>query len=626
MNAQRRLPGLFRIGCSALLAIVLLAAAPLGAEQQWTYASSPHFEVYTTGGPKRARAALAYFERVHAFFADVMDLAPKQQTPTRLIVFSSEREFKPYRMNDVAIAYYRAGPDRDYIVMQSLDAESYPIVVHEYAHLIIRHSGDLFPLWLNEGLAEFFSTIEPEGGKMTMGKVPRGRLMEVSQSGPLMSMPALFGVNHESREYNTRDHAGLFYGESWALAHMINAHQDYRARAARFLAAVSGGATSADAFQAVYGKSPQQVFSDLETYVHGQFFVYYSMDYRQPAPESSYTPRAADAFEARLVKATLLAEGAETEAPARAALEDLARERPDDLGVLETRGYLELRHHNAEAARPYLARAVALGSRNARLYRDYAGLTTSVDERAALLEKALALDPDDLDVRLTYASQLLNTNHLDQAVATLAAITTVPSDRAFMLFQIRANALIRLNRPDDARSSAALALQYAKPGNEQAYADKLVKSIDEFVAARAAAERASRDAVSRPPAADAPVAADTASTDSSSTGSAAESIQSTGYGDIQATVDGQMTSFDCTGPSPVVVVAAARGGTMRLLVDNPNLIALKGTPGATTTLTCGPQKTKVVVGYLPKVDAARKTVGLVRMLDFSPSPAAPQSR
>ena len=52
-------------------------------------------------------------------------------------MFSGDRNYKPYRPNEAAIAYYRPGPDRDYIVMKSFDAEGYPTVVHEYAHLIV---------------------------------------------------------------------------------------------------------------------------------------------------------------------------------------------------------------------------------------------------------------------------------------------------------------------------------------------------------------------------------------------------------------------------------------------------------------------------------------------------------
>ena len=43
--------GRFLLACLVVAAL----ARPLGAAEAWTYGSSPHFEVYTTGGEKRAR-------------------------------------------------------------------------------------------------------------------------------------------------------------------------------------------------------------------------------------------------------------------------------------------------------------------------------------------------------------------------------------------------------------------------------------------------------------------------------------------------------------------------------------------------------------------------------------------
>jgi hypothetical protein len=588
------------VACGLLLAGAFAVPATLGAEPQWTYGSSPHFEVYTTGGPKRARAVLGYFERVHTFFTDVLHLTPVQSTPTRLVVFSSAREYKPYRLNDAAIAYYQGGPDRDYIVMQDFGADSYPIVVHEYAHLIIRHSGDVFPVWLNEGLAEFYSTIEPQGGQMSIGRVPRGRLRDANESGPLLSLPRLFAVAHDSPEYKTSDHAGLFYGESWALVHMVYTHAEYRQHTQQFLAAVAGGASSADAFQSVYGKTPAQVFGDLRTYVQGSIFNYYSTNYHQPPAESTFALRPAEPFEARLVEATLLAEGPAPETAARSALDALAQERPDDLGVIEARGYFEWRHGRPEGARPYFAKAVALGSRNARLYRDYAGFVGPQTERVTLLEKSLALDPDDLGVRLMYASTLEQLRQADKALSVLAAVTKVPADRAFSLFQLRANANLMLGKFTEAGGAAGLALRYARPGEETTYATNLVNQIAHY-AELAAGAAAGPAAEAASPAGGASMSQDVAAMPP------AEPLR---------TIAGEMTALDCSGAKPVMVVAVKTGGTLRLLIDAPNEILLTGAEGPTTNLHCGPQHTALTVGFLPDASGPQKTSGLVREITF----------
>lgn len=179
--------------------LLVLSVAPAAA-QEWTHARSDHFEVYTTGGDRRAREALTFFERVRAFFAEVLMLAPHTDVPARLVIFSGEREFAPHRPNGAAVAYYLPAADRDYIVMRSLDADAYPLVVHEYVHLLLRHAGARYPAWLAEGLADFFSTMRLEISRVAVGVVPPGRLEYLADTGALMDLDRLFAVTHESPE------------------------------------------------------------------------------------------------------------------------------------------------------------------------------------------------------------------------------------------------------------------------------------------------------------------------------------------------------------------------------------------------------------------------------------------
>src|SRR5678816_4267487 len=190
----------------ALILVVLLLTARVEAAETWTYASSEHFEVYTSAGAGTARQSLAYFERIHTFFAQQLNLRPTPKAPTRLIIFSNDRQFAPYRPNASAAAFYQSGVDRDYIVMGRFDEESNDIVAHEYMHLIVRYSRAQFPVWLNEGLAEFFSTVAPEGGKMTVGKVPEERLLYLRSGVALIDIRRLFAIGHDSPEYNSRSH------------------------------------------------------------------------------------------------------------------------------------------------------------------------------------------------------------------------------------------------------------------------------------------------------------------------------------------------------------------------------------------------------------------------------------
>jgi Flp pilus assembly protein TadD len=588
-----------------------LAAMPVvgRSAEQWTFASSEHFEVYTTGGDRRARESLAYFERIHAFFEDFMKLSPKQDRPTRLIVFSNRREYTPYRPNEWATAYYLSGPDRDYIVIQSLDAESYPLVVHEYAHLIFKHSGAVYPRWLNEGLAEFFSTISPEGGKMSIGKVTIDRLRMV-RTAELLTLDRLFGADLQSPEFQRRDHVGIFYAQSWALVHMIMTEERYRPRSNELLTAIGSGTPAVDAFRSVYGKSLVQVMNDLRGYIRGDHYLFFAANYRDPKIDRGFTTRAADGFEAGLITANLLASHRERQTEARTAYETLAAGRPDDLGLVEARAHFELRQGDRSNAETFVRRAIALGSQNATLYRLAAGsYADSIEEREALLAKAVGFAPGDLDIRLTYASTLLQQRKAAEGLAALAPVSQIPADDAFVLFQLRANLLAQLNRIDEARAAAARARAYAN-STQVDYADRLVQSLDAHAARQAEADRLMRDVnraeleqlagtTSRPP----------APTDTS------VFERATQFSDLLTVATGRLRNMVCGIGAPIVEIAVD-SGLVRLVIDDPVRVRIEGAGGPTTDLICGAQNRPVRFGYAPGADAARKTAGALRLLDF----------
>ena len=62
-----------RIQAALILSILLVLAAR--AEEHWTRVKSANFEVLTTGGEKKGREVILYFERVRAFFGGHGDAA-----------------------------------------------------------------------------------------------------------------------------------------------------------------------------------------------------------------------------------------------------------------------------------------------------------------------------------------------------------------------------------------------------------------------------------------------------------------------------------------------------------------------------------------------------------------------
>jgi hypothetical protein len=587
-----------------VLALVsLLLAVPAYAADAWTYGSSEHFEVYTTAGAGTARESLNYFERIHAFFAQELGMAPKQKVPTRLIIFSNDRQFAPYRPSEVAAAFYLAGADRDYIVMGRFDEESDDIVAHEYVHLVVRYSGAKLPVWLNEGLAEFFSSATPESGRMNFGKVPRNRLFYLQSGVQLIDINRMFAIGHDSPEYNTRTHAGVFYSEAWALTHMLAMDDRYRPGWKSFLSEMEHGATAADALSHAYKRTPDAVFRDLVNYIQRDQFLYRQTDYKLP-PDGKPATRPADAFEAQLVTTNLLANTVKGEEPARAAFEKLEQEKPNDVALLESRAYFELRRGKIKAALPYFARAVEQGSTNAKMMMEYARLDPA--QAPALVAKASAVAPENADVRIEHARLVLSSGQPADAIRLLYdALTDLDRQQAFDATQVMATAYMRINRLDDARQAAVLMAQFAEEGPQADFAKRLAKSIEDYAGQRAVFEQQRAQALAdADPASDAPRPP-----------VVTRSVVSSASAEPLVTVQGRIRNIDCRGGDVILEVFTGRD-TVRLFVDNPNTIAVVGQPGFQVDLNCRPQDVAIKVSYKPGVDATRKTVGYVRVLDY----------
>lgn len=146
-----------------ILLLISLFKPSAAASDPWIKLETPHFELYTTAGEKKGREAILYFEQVRTFFMEVTPSKRAPEFPVRIVAFRSENQYKPYRLSEAAFAYYMSGRTRDYIVLQDIASEHYPVAIHEYTHLIIEHAHLKLPIWLNEGWAISIPAWRPKG-------------------------------------------------------------------------------------------------------------------------------------------------------------------------------------------------------------------------------------------------------------------------------------------------------------------------------------------------------------------------------------------------------------------------------------------------------------------------------
>ena len=129
------------------------------------------------------------------------------------------------------------------------DARS--VVYHEYLHDVLHRNYPGLPLWLHEGMAQLYSGPLEEHARW----LQKNRLLPVSE---------LFSMDVHSKDYHEGERRGIFYAQTWALAHYLLIG-DRRERTLRYLQDPSD-----ETFRAAFGGD---LDAELLAYVRRGAFI-----------------------------------------------------------------------------------------------------------------------------------------------------------------------------------------------------------------------------------------------------------------------------------------------------------------------------------------------------------------
>jgi tetratricopeptide (TPR) repeat protein len=590
--------------------LAALACPSHAAEPRWNRLRTDNFELYSSASPRSARDTIRMFEQVRGFFERALGGGPAKPLPVRLVAFGSPKEFEPYKINDYAIAFYGQTADRDYIVMSRSGSEIFPVAVHEYVHLLVRHAGLKLPPWLNEGIAELYSTLRPTGDKVLVGDLIPGRHRALLDD-KWVPLGAILGAARESAYYNEKNKAGSLYNEGWALTHMLSFRAEYRPKFSELMRVIAGGKDSAEALTEVYGRPLDRIERDLQQYLRGTSFQGALFPAKLERKVEDAVSEPVGDFEAALMLSDLSKEPEREKALLRLAEQDAARPEP-----YRGLGELAWRRGKTEEAVELFAKAYARGDRDSKLLWDYGRLLERHNggEAAKILTELLAKDPARLEVRLELAETQVRAGEAAAALQTLAPIRKVTPDLAARFFKIGVYAHLGNGDRPNAEGTAKRFQEVARTDAERAEAEMLLRQS-------AAGRRVQAPALVD----DAPV--DRPATELSETDKPtlrrAEPPPGTGQDVVpgaipgRASIVGKFVELDCRAPQPRMVVETAAGRRVFLIEDAGKVAITAGADGP-VDMVCGPQKTpvKVEISY-DRPSANRVGIdGIVRTLAF----------
>jgi tetratricopeptide (TPR) repeat protein len=265
-------------------------------------------------------------------------------------------------------------------------ASSRETIQHEYVHKILRLSGAMYPLWYNEGLAEFLSTATVGKGTVKLGMPPaRAGLLRIAQPDrfvPRAPVGSHIARDHEDDPVVSGD---VFYARAWArvdylhLAHVASSDErDHRERLYRFLRLLNQDRAHDEAFAEAFGMSVAQFDERVDAYLRQDQLPLVTI--QVDVPPGGQKARVRPMYPAEVASALgeLALRNGKLE-PARALFEQASAGAPSRDGHARTLAALAWVH----------------------------GLQAHPDDARRLFESALELAPKDPIPRLDYAGYLL---------------------------------------------------------------------------------------------------------------------------------------------------------------------------------------------------------------------------
>jgi tetratricopeptide (TPR) repeat protein len=491
-----------------LLIVVALSALAHDTNQNWVEVRSPHFVVLTDSSEKQGRRIADQFERVRSVFHVLFPKANVDPaSPIVVVALKDRKGFQALEPDaylgkgrlDIAGFFLRA-PDKNYILLR-LDVQGehpFATVYHEYTHLLIGKAGEWMPLWLNEGLAEFFQNTEIHDKNAQVGEPSTDDILYLRQNR-LLPLTTLLKVDVNSPYYHEEQKGSVFYAESWALTHYLEMTDRVQQthRLSDYAQLVSQNHDSVAAAQQAFGDLVV-LQKTLDSYVSRSSFKYLTLATATEVDDNAFRVRALKLPEANAVRADLLAYDQRTK-DARALLEVVLRDDPNNVLAHETMGYLEFRENHLEAAQKWYGEAVKLDSQSCLAHYYFATISMragdlNAAEVEASLRAAIKLNPNFAPAYDQLAAFFgMQHKNLDEAhLLNSQAVQLDPTQLGYRMNA--ANVLMEADRYTDAIAVLQHAIRFAKTPEEAALVQNRIDQIEQYQAHRERAVQANRQA------------------------------------------------------------------------------------------------------------------------------------
>lgn len=267
---------------SRLFLLTILLTAVAWSNDTWFQVDSPHFTVFSNGSEKQARRMAREFEQMRLLFEKgASKLRLDSGSPIYVIAARDEgtmkRLFPQYWEHGGHVkpaGLFARFWEKSFAVVR-LDAvgeDAYQTVYHEYIHYLLSLNFRRLPVWLNEGMAEFYGNARLRETEATIA-LP-SRVLGFLRPTTWIPLEKVISVTPDSPYYTEASRAGLFYAEAWLLTHylILGKNMNGGALLNEFGKLLQEGEEEGEAFRKVFG-DPDKMNDAVSNYARQRAFI-----------------------------------------------------------------------------------------------------------------------------------------------------------------------------------------------------------------------------------------------------------------------------------------------------------------------------------------------------------------
>jgi Flp pilus assembly protein TadD len=203
-------------------AVLSLGCATPLEQSRWIRLQTAHFELVSGAGESDSIQIAQRLELLRAVLERVglqVNLDPR--VPLLVYVFPDPASYARFAPRSDFPGFMLPRSHRNFLVVES-GGEKDPgsAALHEYVHFVLRNgSATRYPVWYDEGLAEFLSTVAMQGDQVVIGTIPANREHWLLYGSP-MSLRQMMSIDEAYDEAVQTPQR--FYAQAWTLTHFFH--------------------------------------------------------------------------------------------------------------------------------------------------------------------------------------------------------------------------------------------------------------------------------------------------------------------------------------------------------------------------------------------------------------------